>query len=81
MICPTCRARMCQDVEEEWDDRTRRWLTIPAGWSCEGCAQDAALDRERERTPWRFRQDGAVDEHDVMAQMIAAGHDGWPVRR
>lgn len=81
MNCPTCGGRMSQDIDEKWDHYARRWIVTPLGWSCERCGQDAALNAMRTRTPWLFRQTGSMDEHDEMSRMVAAGVDGWPVRR
>lgn len=82
MICPTCDRPLTFDQREEYMPGLGRAVEIVDGWGyCEPCSQDAALDAMRERTPWLFRQTGSVDEHDVMAQMVAAGHDGWPVSR
>jgi hypothetical protein len=82
MICPTCGVELPVSVRYEYVHAAGREVAIRDGWDrCEDCDQDVALDRMRQRTPWLFRQDGAVDEHDVMQQMERRGIDGWPVVR
>ena len=81
-FCPRCGERLTFESRDEYVPALGRTVVIVDGWGyCEGCAQDDALDRMRQRTPWLFAEPGTLDEHDVLGDAVRRGVDGYELVR